>query len=237
MTNIVVATTYASIVVQLLTGFVDIHALAKPVPREHHILKPMLLIEVIVQCIELVFYMWFIVSAVRVGNMAAVRYYDWIITTPTMLFTTILFMKYKEYIEADKTEELRRIEVSGFVRENIRNIIIIFLANAVMIVMGYLGEVNVIPKIAAFAGGFVGFAVSFYVIYREYAAKSLKGRQLYAFLLIVWSLYGLVYLLNPVPKNVMLNILDLVAKNFFGLYLVYVITTVASYDKRTHLHI
>lgn len=236
MTNIVEATTYASIIVQLLTGIIDIRALFIPVPEDHRILKPMLFIEIVVQCIELAFYLWFVASATQVGSMAAVRYFDWVVTTPAMLFTTILFMKYKEYIELDKTDELRRINVTGFVRENIKNIVIIFLANAAMLVFGYLGERNVISKAAAVAGGFAGFSVSFYVIYRDYATKSLKGRQLYVFLFVVWSLYGLVYMLGPVPKNVGLNMLDLVAKNFFGLYLVYVITSVASDDRQKHLH-
>jgi hypothetical protein len=35
--------------------------------------------------------------------------------------------------------------------------------------------------------------------------------------LVVWSLYGLVYLLGDVYKNIAFNLLDLIAKCFIGI--------------------
>lgn len=222
MKNVVLFTTYASIIVQLLTGVFDIHALTLQMPPEHRILTPILNIEFFVQIIELGFYFWFVATAVQLKSMAAVRYFDWVITTPTMLFTTIVFMKYKEYLEHHENNKAKDMTVTGFITENRKNIVTIVMCNLAMIALGYMGEVGIIPRMAAFVAGFVAFALSFSVIYHEYAAKSLHGRGLFIFLLGVWSAYGLAFLLDPAAKNITINFLDIVAKNFFGLYLVYV---------------
>lgn len=221
--NAVLLTTYISIVVQLVTGIVDIHALTLPLPAEHAILKPILNIEFIVQIIELCFYIWFVATRIAVTSMAAARYFDWIFTTPVMLFTTIVFLRYKEYIENKDTTSLKALTVAKFLRENEANILTIFAANLGMLVFGYLGEIGVISRATAFGAGFVAFAVSFSVIYNEYARKSQQGKHLFVFLLGIWSLYGFAFLLDPAAKNITFNFLDIIAKNFFGLYLVYVI--------------
>jgi bacteriorhodopsin len=218
--NTVLLTTYISIFVQLITGIIDIHALTLPLPPEHAILNPILKIEFIVQTVELAFYIWFVLSHIAVSSMAAARYFDWIFTTPVMLFTTIVFLKYKEHIEK---KDPNHITVQQFIRDNRSNITIIFLANLTMLIFGYLGEIGIISRPFAFGAGFVGFAVSFSVIYNEYARKSQQGKRLFVFLLGIWSLYGFAFLLDPAAKNITFNFLDIVAKNFFGLYLVYVI--------------
>ena len=40
-------------------------------------------------------------------------------------------------------------------------------------------------------------------------------------ILIVWSLYGVAATFSPNLKNVSYNLLDLVSKNFYGLYIYY----------------
>jgi hypothetical protein len=40
----------------------------------------------------------------------------------------------------------------------------------------------------------------------------------------VWNLYGVAFFFNPVWKNIIFNGLDVVAKNFFGVYLFYKIS-------------
>jgi hypothetical protein len=40
---------------------------------------------------------------------------------------------------------------------------------------------------------------------------------LFYFYLVVWSLYGIVYMFDDETKNVFTNILDLIAKCFVGL--------------------
>ena len=38
------------------------------------------------------------------------RYTDWFITTPTMLISTIIFLKYQEYKETQNTEKITFID-------------------------------------------------------------------------------------------------------------------------------
>jgi hypothetical protein len=95
-----------------------------------------------------------------------------------------------------------------------------------MLLFGYLGETGQITQMNGFILGTVSFIISFYIIYTNYASKSKLGTQLFTLLFSVWSIYGIAYLLNPIYKNIIFNILDIIAKNFFGLFLYYKISQV-----------
>jgi bacteriorhodopsin len=61
----------------------------------------------------------------------------------------------------------------------------------------------------------------FYVIYTKYAQFTSHGTSTFVYFVIVWGLYGVAALMSYKVKNVMYNILDLFAKNFFGLFLAF----------------
>jgi bacteriorhodopsin len=90
-----------------------------------------------------------------------------------------------------------------------------------MLLFGYLGEINVIDMTSSLSFGFIFFGMTFYTIYKNYAINSLSSLKLFYFVLFIWSLYGIAALLTVHHKNNMFNILDIFAKNFFGLYLYY----------------
>ena len=46
-----------------------------------------------------------------------------------------------------------------------------------------------------------------------------KQRYLFMILTTVWSFYGVVFLFPAAYKNIAFNFLDIIAKNFFGLFL------------------
>lgn len=186
---------------------------------QDNILKSVLLFETIVQVIEFAFYIWFVLRF-SLSTMAATRYFDWVITTPTMLFTTIVFMKYQELREKQLNTNFTIIE---FINKNYSNICIITLSNFCMLLFGYLGEINLIDKNIASIAGFIFFGITFYTIYNNYAKQSVLGQKLFIFLILIWGLYGVVYLLDIQSKNIGFNMLDIIAKNFFGMYLVYAI--------------
>jgi hypothetical protein len=52
----------------------------------------------VVQAIELGFYIW-LISHFSVLMMAATRHRDWIFSTPLMLFSAVLYFKYEDYRE------------------------------------------------------------------------------------------------------------------------------------------
>jgi bacteriorhodopsin len=167
-------------------------------------------------------------ASTALSQMASIRYFDWVITTPTMLLTTIIYFKYQEHIEKDKdrlTTSARsqspqdRLTFWNFIKENKQNIILIFVSNFLMLVFGYLGEIQVISMGLSLLFGFIFFGYTFYIIYIHYAINSKQSQKLFYFILFIWALYGVAAIQNVENKNNMFNILDIFAKNFFGIYL------------------
>jgi len=212
-------TTYFSILVQIIALFIGIHGFFIELEDKHKILYDILAIETIVQFIELFVYIFFLRAMVKtsIDDMVTIRYYDWFITTPTMLITLLAFLKYKESILDNEN-----IIFKEFIIENYKYIIVIIILNFFMLLCGYLGETNVINNSLAVFTGFIFFGIYFYIIYKEYAISSKELTVFYVFAFI-WSLYGVAAMMGSVSKNNMINILDLFAKNFFGFYIYYVI--------------
>jgi bacteriorhodopsin len=211
-------TTNISIYVQIIALIISFSGIFYKLPKEHLIIRDLLILETTVQVIELGFYLVLLQKmAESVTGMAQARYYDWFITTPTMLLTTIIYFEY-----------LHRLETNGkpfrfldFVKEHEQNIIFITIANFLMLMSGYLYETGKINKDRATLLGYIFFLVTFGFIYNNYAKKSKLGKKLFALLFIVWGTYGIGFILSDVAKNNVINFLDLFAKNFFGIFLFY----------------
>lgn len=222
----------ASLYVQVITGVLSVAGLTYKLPPEHAILRSILLLETLVQVIEFFAY-FFLLRKTEVGTMARARYYDWFLTTPTMLLTTVIYMSYTrlQYEKHEKYEKIEHsndkdLEFSAFVRENRAILLLLFASNAAMLVAGFMGELGLLPVPAACCVGFAFFVLTFATVWEKYAKHSPKGRALFVFLVTVWALYGVAFVLPSVAKNVGFNFLDIVAKNFFGLYLFYEIQRV-----------
>lgn len=214
-----------SIYAQVITGALGFAGLGIKLEDEHRILKRALELELVVQVIELAFYI-FLLRKMAVGNMAGARYFDWVITTPVMLFTTIVYLKYEEHIEKSRTEELKGMTLGSFWDENKEVTKQILIYNFLMILFGYLGETGVIGITEAFVLGTAAFLMSFWLIYDKFARHSLIGKRLFSIMFVVWSIYGIGFLLDANVKNTLFNGLDVVAKNFFGVFLFYKINSV-----------
>lgn len=212
-----------SLILQIITGLIPIPGLYIKLQEKDKILTDILLLETIVQFIELFFYVWIAFSILNIKKMASRRYLDWFITTPTMLLSTIMFMKYQERKEKNELQN-KPLTTKNFITENKDIIIKIFGFNFLMLVFGYLGEINTISKYISIPIGFGFFYKTFELIYNNYANFTNKGKQLFAFIASVWSLYGIAAMMKPNEKNISYNLLDIVAKNFYGLYIYYEIT-------------
>ena len=92
-----------------------------------------------------------------------------------------------------------------------------------MIMIGYLGEKEIFSYIATTIVGFIPFFLMFYLIYKNFATKSSQGQKVFWYFSGIWALYGVAAVLPYKVKNAFYNILDLFAKNFFGLFLAYVL--------------
>lgn len=213
-------TIWISLIVQLITGIIPIHSIFIKINEKDNILKDILILETLVQFIEMLFYVWIAFAVLNVKKMATRRYIDWVITTPVMLLTTIMFMKYLEKKEQNKLEQ-EPVKTKEFLFDNRENIYKIVALNFFMLLFGYLGEQNIISKYISIPIGFLFFFKTFEIIYTNYAISSKLGGQIFYFLLVVWGLYGLAAMLTPNIKNMSYNILDLISKNFYGLFIYY----------------
>ena len=59
----------------------------------------------------------------------------------------------------------------------------------------------------------------FYLIFIRYVkpVKNAVNNFLYGFYILIWGLYGIVYMFKEEYKNIIMNVLDCVAKCFIGL--------------------
>ena len=216
----VTRTIYLSLFVKVLTSVISLDGINLEMSTNDLVLQDILKLELFVQAVEAIFYIWLIYGLKDFNKMTERRYIDWVITTPTMLLSTIIFMKYQEHKEKN---DGKVVVFSEFISEHKDNIIKMVIFNGLMLLFGYLGETKAIPKAVSIGIGFVFFYFSFDLIYREYASKSELGTKLFKVLVFLWALYGVSANFAHIPKNISYNMLDIVSKNFYGLYIYYVI--------------
>jgi hypothetical protein len=173
-----------SIIIQIFTGVFDIFALFMKVPLAANIIKQLLILELLVQVIEGSFYFWLFYNFNSITNVTPKRYLDWVITTPTMLVTLIIYLI---YLNNKATSNLEFFQVFN---ENFYTIISVLLLNWLMLLFGYLGETNIIPTLLGVFLGFIPFLIYYYMIYDKYALLSQDGFKLFMYFFIFWSLYG-----------------------------------------------
>ncbi len=208
-----------SIIIQVLTGIFDIFALSIKVPLAANIIKQLLMLELLVQVIEGTFYFWLLYNFNTITNVTPKRYIDWVITTPTMLVTLIIYLI---YLNNKATSNLEFFQVFN---DNFNTITHILILNWLMLLFGYLGESKIIPTLLGVFLGFIPFLIYYYLIFINYVNFDNSGWKLFFYFFFFWSLYGVAAIFPYYIKNTFYNILDLFAKNFFGIFLAYIIIT------------
>jgi len=131
-------------------------------------------------------------------QISSTRYTDWCITTPMMLLALCIVLS---------THVKKKLKLHFFIT--------IVALNYCMLYIGFLGEINKIDKLNAMIMGFFPFIVMFGLIYYQYVSST--NYVLFVVYGIVWSLYGLVYMLDEIKKNIAFNTLDFISKCFIGL--------------------
>lgn len=202
-----------SLIIQLIIGLLSLYGLSIKLNDDQIILNQILLLETIVQFIEFSFYIWLVFNFSKIKvNVSLIRYLDWFITTPTMLFSIIGFFIYQNV----KPESL---SLKNIFYDNINILTWIFGLNAFMLILGFLGEIKLIKKYLATILGFFGLIGAYYLIYTNFVGDNLMNNFLFWFNFILWSLYGIAYMFSFKNKNIFYNILDVFAKNINALFI------------------
>jgi hypothetical protein len=208
------STAYLSLFIQFITGLIDVWGLTLPTPSSVQIFRDLLIIELIVQVIEFIFYIW-LIKNLNQPDITKYRYFDWFLTTPSMLITLMAFL----------SPPNKYTSVLDFLKANGSIVTQVLVLNWLMLTFGLLGEIGVLSQPVSATLGFIPFVLYFYLIYTHFTPNSLNQKRVYFYFLFFWSLYGVAAFLPYTQKNAMYNILDLFAKNFFGLFLVYILYT------------
>lgn len=210
-----------SFIVQIISGLIDVGTLFIKVEPEYVIIKQLLGLEVFVQLIQGTFYLWLVCNYKEIHNVTPKRYADWVITTPLMLISLIIYLIYLKYKETGMNTS--KLELFTLLGKNSSVLSYVIYLDLLMLIFGYLGETKIINTITGVLLGFIPFLFYFYLIYVNYVRQTVTGWKLYLYFFFFWSLYGVAALLPYYIKNTFYNILDLFAKNFFGLFLSYII--------------
>lgn len=211
-----------SVIVQVITGIIEIASLFINVPTKFSFLKQMMLLELFVQLIEGTFYVYWLYNFKSISNITPKRYFDWVITTPTMLINLIFYLIFLKHRDDNTSNKLNFFTLF---KKEFYTIIIVLLLNWLMLLFGYLAEISIISVIFGVSLGFIPFLIYFYIIYKKYAVLSNEGLTIYFYFFMFWSLYGVAAFLPYKIKNMFYNILDLFSKNFFGIFLTYLLFT------------
>jgi bacteriorhodopsin len=187
----------------LTTGIITfIEALRTPNAKIRHILN----LETCISFVACYFYSKFVKDIneknIDLYSITETRYLDWSITTPMMLLALCLVLSMN-------TNTIIRLKIISS----------IILLNYTMLLFGYLGEIKKIEKIYATIFGFIPFLLMYFIIFINFVKPKYSKANyiLFSIYFIVWSLYGVVYLLDEDNKNIITNILDLIAKCVIGL--------------------
>jgi hypothetical protein len=132
----------------------------------------------------------------------------------------MIFLIYLNKKIENTTNEL---EFFSLFKDNLNIFIPVLILNWLMLLFGYLGETGIIPVLLGVFLGFIPFLIYYYIIYVNYVTQNSSGYLLFWYFFFFWSLYGVSAVFPYYVKNALYNILDLFAKNFFGIFLSYLI--------------
>ena len=197
-----------SLLVQLVVGGITAGAFALPLPNKTYEedLRIIFATELGSQVIE---FAWYLIVVCRFKEILTwTRYIDWVISTPIMLVSTAFFFRHRQ--------ELPLLDILQDTR-----LYVILALNWLMLASGLAIEVehSRVPRILGLAVGGGALVGSFTVLSLYVDASDSISLWLFVSVYVVWFLYGGAAVLGYREKNVSYNLLDIVSKNFYGVFL------------------
>lgn len=209
-----------SIVVQLILLVVLAYNVDMPVSPELAVLREAFRFEYYVSIIEFLGYLLIGYMLFQKKSVTVYRYADWFITTSILLISLSYVFLYRLYKEKDKTKELTNKYIFTEYRPVLQSL---FLSNFFMLLFGFLGEMKKIPYFIGFILGMICFIITFTTLSNNFVKENKANDDLFTIFMLIWLFYGFAYLMPYKSKNMFYNLLDLVSKNMFGLYILYII--------------
>ncbi len=182
-------------------------------------------VEYVVSIIEFIGY---IILGFYIGsnsNITTIRYLDWFITTNMLLVSLSLFSLFNNIYydpkksELEKYDHLKKYDIN-FIKQEYGDIFLkIFTANTLMLIFGFLGEINFLNKYISLTIGLFFFTLSFKYIFDNFIQFNYINYITLSIFIFIWLLYAVAFLLDFNTKNIAYNLLDLISKNCFGIFL------------------
>jgi bacteriorhodopsin len=199
------------------------------VSSSNRLIREALILENGVQIIEGSFYIWFIyfyTKNVDKEDIASYRYYDWFFSTPLMIISTVAYFHYnntKLYGPNASVIANASSSLYNFIKTDIAKISELLFYNFNMLFLGYLQELKLISLTISTIFGFLFLGLLFLKMFVYYVKNNSANYLIFYLMLFIWSLYGIAALYKNKIKNASYNILDVFSKNFFGLFLAYLV--------------
>jgi bacteriorhodopsin len=141
-------------------------------------------------------------------KITTLRYIDWSITTPLLILSFSLFLA-----NGEKVKNLGNFIVS-----------LIFF-DLIMILAGFLGSKNIISDVLSQIIGFGAYFMIFFLMYNKFFREvtltvNILFKEIFFYIMLfLWFIYGVIYNLSTINRNIITNVLDALAKGLFGLTL------------------
>lgn len=218
--DIVRITSQTSLLFQFLTGVLTSSIVFVPTDRDFEGIDDVytiILIETASQVIEFLYYS-VAVLCFKTNLPTWTRYFDWYLSTPVMLLSSAMFFVHRQ-----------GGDIWQVLDPNSARFPIVVALNALMLSFGFAMERGALNKPLALALGSLSFIGSygFLTLYVKYS-DPLSVVVFYSNF-VIWFLYGVAAAFSYTYRNVSYNLLDIVSKNFYGVFL-YVYVLVSSAD-------
>jgi hypothetical protein len=229
-----------SMIFQAVTLVVSIVALVQG--NMPSVLRTIVWLELIVQAVELTWYSYIAVMYLSKGGVPiSYRYFDWMITTPIMMTSILLFVLW----DADK--DCDNVLGPG---SRVAALVIIIVMDLLMLLVGYVYEVkdgmawtasmrsffdmllcNMRENVGLYLGfiPFLGIFTPLFIIVGQEKTHTGWGTASVVLTFVAWLLYGVVAILgseqlvtcgllwDEEARNTAYNVLDIFSKNAVGL--------------------
>jgi len=132
------------------------------------------------------------------------RYNGWVFSTPLMLIALCLALS-----------NSTKIALNPIL------LITILMLNYIMLLLGYLGEVNMLDRFFAMILGFIPFLIIFYLIFSAFLMNTFNPFNflIFGMYFIIWAGYGIVYCFEEKEKNIFTNLFDALSKGVVAIIL------------------